>query len=371
MNHIRHFLCFLLLISMLLSAHLPSAGASSCTPEWEHIRRELDCQGQKIVVDALTNTNLPETVCEYDASQRIMTEEKLRALVSVAAPGYENMPLVSPHAPWGDDDSGFKLIDEEAGVWASPDVAFGIERYNEARERLSAGTTFGPSHFYLEPIDPKEVAGLKELSYPDALKLLEPILEKTELTLGEPWLVETYDLDTFYSSQKKCNETFHEHYNYTWETGDEVYQIQYPVYFQGLPLHIQGSGLVVGKLSIAHTSLDIILRADGTLLELYASSTIDNPAATSPEARPLSLEQILDVYTQFLSSYVIPDHLEPRVNRISLEYLVWEDYIGFQPTYHLVPVWCFYMPETDPIAPEVSNHVEYFNAVTGEHVNMD
>ena len=61
----RHFLFFFLMISILLSAHLPSAAASSYTPQWEHIQRELDCQGQKIVIDAITDTNLPETVCEY------------------------------------------------------------------------------------------------------------------------------------------------------------------------------------------------------------------------------------------------------------------------------------------------------------------
>ena len=77
MNNIKRLLCFLLLMGLLLSAHLPSAAASSYTPQWEHIQRELDCQGQKIVIDAITDTNLPETVCEYNASQRVMTEEKL------------------------------------------------------------------------------------------------------------------------------------------------------------------------------------------------------------------------------------------------------------------------------------------------------
>ena len=63
MNNKSRFLCFSLLIILLLSAHLPSAAASSYTPQWKHIQRELDCQGQKIVIDAITDTNLPETGC--------------------------------------------------------------------------------------------------------------------------------------------------------------------------------------------------------------------------------------------------------------------------------------------------------------------
>ncbi|MBR5960138.1 MAG: hypothetical protein IKZ98_04025 [Clostridia bacterium] len=371
MSHIRSFLCFLLLMSMLLSAHLPSAGASSCVPEWDHVQRELDCQGQKIVIDAITDTNLPEMVREYDASLRVMSEEKLRALVSVAAPGYENMPLVWPRAPGGDDDYAWSLKDEKAGVLASPGIAFGMTRYLDTDERFTAGTSYDFTHFYKEPVDPNEVEGLKELSYPDALKLLEPVLAATELPLGEPRYVKVYDVDTFYSNQKRHNEEWHTSYDYTWQASDGIYEMQYPVYIQGLPLHIQGSGLVVGKKSISYTSLDIILRADGTFLKVYMSDPIDALVATSPEAKPLSLEQILDVYAQFLSSYALPDYVEPRVSRVSLEYLVWLQRTGALPAFNLVPVWCFYMPERDRINPEGYDHVEYFNAVTGEHVNMD
>ena len=370
MNNKRRFLCFLLLMSILLSAHLPSAGASFYTPRWEHIQRELDCQGQKIIIDAITDTNLPETVCEYNASQRVMTEEKLRALVAVAAPGYENMPLVWPRSPERDPYYAWNLMDEEAGIIVSPSISFGLERYLETSEQLIVGTRDNFAHFYKEPIDPEKVEGLKELSYPEALKLLEPILAATELSLGEPRFVKVYDLDTFTSNQKWYNETLHEHNNFTWQASDELYKLEYPVYFQGLPLYTQG-GLIVGNKSIAYTSLDITLRADGTLLVLHADSVMDNPVATSPVAKPLSLEQMLDVYTQFSSSIILPDYVEPRVCRISLEYLVWEDYTENLPTFQLVPVWCFYLPVTDPIVPVEYNYVQFFNAITGECLVMD
>ena len=368
MNHKRRFLCFLLMMSILLSAHLPSAAASSYTPQWEHIQRKLDCQGQKIVIDAITDTNLPETVCEYKASQRVMTEEKFRKFVSVAAPGYETMPLVRLQSPDGDD--GWVLEDEEAGILATPGIPFCLERYLETGARLSVGTTYDFAHFYKEPIDPETVEGLKELSYPETLKLLEPVLTSTELSLGEPRFVKAYDLDTFNSNQKQYNDTFHEHNNFTWQASDEIYQIQYPVYFQGLPLFTQG-GHPVGDKTIAYTSLDITLQADGTLLQLYACSTLDNPIATRPEATPLSLEQMLDVYTQFSSSIILPNYVEPRVSRISLEYLVLEDYIGNLPTYQLFPVWCFYLPYNDPIASAEYDYVQFFDAITGEYLMMD
>ena len=368
MNNKRRFLCFLLLVSFLLSAHLPSARAFSYSPQWEHVQRELDCQGQKIVIDAITDINLPETVCEYNASQRIMTEEKLRAFVAVAAPGYETMPLVRLQSPDGDD--GWVLEDEEAGILATPGIPFCLERYLETGAQLSVGTTYDFSHFYKEPIDPQAVESLKELSYPETLKLLESVLTATELSLGEPRFVKVYDLDTFNSNQKQYNDTFHEHNNFTWQASDELYKLEYPVYFQGLPLHAQG-GLVIGDKSTAYTSLNITLRADGTLLKLHVSSTIDNPVATSPEAKPLSLEQMLDIYVQFLSSIILPDYVEPRVCRISLEYLVWLDYTNTLPTYQLVPFWCFYLPYNDPVASEDYNYVQYFNAVTGEYLNID
>ena len=371
MNNKSRFLCFLLLMTILLSLQLSSAVASSYTPQWEHIQRELDCQGQKIVIDAITDINLPETVCEYNASQRVMTEEKFRKFVSTAAPGHENIPLIKPQTPEVNNDDGRIFQDEEDGIYASPGVAFGLVRYLEADERLSVGTFFGCSHLYMEPIDPATVTPLKELSYPDALKLLEPILDSTELSLGEPRFVKVYDLNTFNSNQKEYNETFHEHHNYTWETGDEIYEIQYPVYFQGLPLFTQG-GLMIGDKSIAYPALDIMLRADGTLLELHVSNIIDNPVASGPEAKPLSLEQMLDVYTQFSSSYILPDYVESRVRWISLEYLVLQDDSGFLPTYELVPVWCFYLPNVPEMGiPEEYSYVQYFNAVTGEYLVMD
>ena len=370
MNNKRQFLCFLLMMIILLSAYQPFAGASSYTSQWEHIQRELNCQGQKIVIDAITDTNLPETVCEYNASQRVMTEEKLRAFVAVAAPGYENMPLVWPHSPERDPYYAWSLKDEETGILASPSIAFGLERYLETGERLSVGTLYDCTHIYRGPIDPETVEGLKELSYPEALKMLEPILAATELSLGEPQLVKVYDLDTFIANQEHVNQVFHEQYNYTWETSDEIYKIQYPVYFQGLPLHAKG-GHVVGDKSIAYTALEITLQADGTLLELYVGSIMDNPVATGPEAKPLSLEQMLDAYNQFSCSYILPDYVEPRVSRISLEYLVWLQLTGALPTYQLVPVWCFYLSQTNRTSPEGYYYVQYFNAVTGEYLNMD
>ena len=368
MNNKRRFLCFLLLMRILLSAHLPSAGASSYTPEWEHIQKELDCQGQKIVIDAITDTNLPETVCEYNASLRVMTEEKLRAFVAVAAPGYENMPLVWPRSPEKDPYYAWSLQDEEAGISASPSIAFGLERYLEVDEQLSIGTLFDFAHFYKEPIDPNIVVSLKGLSYPEALKLLDPILAATELSLGEPQFVKAYDLDAFTSSQKQYNETFQKHNSFTWQASDELYILRYPVYFQDLPLYAQG-GLIVGDKMIARTFLDITLRADGTLLELHVDSIMDNPVAISPEAKPLSLEQMLDIYTQFSSSIILPDYVEPRVCRISLEYLVWQHYTGDIPAYHLVPVWCFYLPDLG--ASKEHNYVQCFNAITGECLNID
>ena len=369
----NRFLCFSLLIILLLSAHLPSAAASSYTPQWKHIQRELDCQGQKIVIDAITDTNLPETVCEYKASQRVLTEDKLRNFVSVAAPGYENMPLVWPRSPESDAYYEWSLKDEEAGILASPAIPFGLERYLETRERLSVGTSFDCTHFYKEPIDPHAVESLKELSYPNALKLLEPILAATELSLGEPQLVKVYNLDTFIANQEHDNKDFHENNNYTWCANEEVYKIQYPIYFEGLRLHTLGGGLVIGNKSIAYTSLDTILQADGTLLELHVDSIMDDPIASGSEAKPLSLEQILDIYTQFSSSIILPDYVEPRVSRISLEYLVWLQRTGALPTYHLVPVWCFYLPylptPDEPAA--YYDYVQYFIAVTGEYLNMD
>ena len=369
MNNKRRFLCFLLLMTILLSLQLSSAVASTYTPQWKHIQRELDCQGQKIVIDAITDTNLPETVCEYKASLRVMTEEKLRAFVAVAAPGYENMPLVWPHAQGIDADHEWTLDDEEAGVSASPSIAFGLERYHETREKLSVGTLFGSSYIYRDSIDPATVTNLKDLSYPDALKLLEPVLAATELTLGEPQLVEVYDLSTLYSNQNQYNETFHEHHNYTWETGNEIYKIQYPVYFQELPLHTHG-GLVIGDKSVAYTAMNIVLQADGTLLELHVDNIIDNPVAVGPDTKPLSLEQILDVFNQYVSSTLLPDNVDPRVRRISLEHLVKQQYTGAFPTYELIPVWCFYLPTTNPLTPENADCIQYFSAITGEYLMM-
>jgi hypothetical protein len=79
---------------------------------------------------------------------------------------------------------------------------------------------------------------------------------------------------------------------------------------------------------------------------------------------------MLDVYTQFSSSFILPDYVEPLVSRISLEYLVWLQRTGALPTYQLVPVWCFYLSETDPISPKGCYYVQYFNAITGEYLSM-
>ena len=175
-------------------------------------------------------------------------------------------------------------------------------------------------------------------------------------------------MDAFTSSQKQYNETFQKHNSFTWQASDELYILRYPVYFQDLPLYAQG-GHIIGDKMIARTFLDITLRADGTLLELHVDSIMDNPVAISPEAKPLSLEQMLDIYTQFSSSIILPDYVEPRVRRISLEYLVWQHYTGDIPAYHLVPVWCFYLPDLG--ASKEHNYVQCFNAITGECLNID
>ena len=63
---------------------------------------------------------------------------------------------------------------------------------------------------------------------------------------------------------------------------------------------------MIGDKSIAYPAMDITLRADGTLLELHVSNIIDNPVAADPEAKPLSLEQMLDENVLLKLDYFMP-----------------------------------------------------------------
>ena len=88
----------------------------------------------------------------------------------------------------------------------------------------------------------------------------------------------------------------------------------------------------------------------------------------SQSLRPIGF----DILQECPSSYILPDYVEPRVRRISLESLVWLEYSGFLPTYELVPVWCFCLSHVpDKAVPEEYDYVQYFNAVTGEYLVMD
>lgn len=367
MNYKTRLLCFSLLLGILICSTLLAAKALSYAPAWAHVRRSMDCNGKTIEINAVTDANLPKTVCEYRSSNRMWDEEELRAFLSVAASTYTNMPHFDVRDP-SSRDNHWILKDESAEVLASCEGGLCLEHYGQMRGRYSSMIS---GHAFVqrctEPIDSEDIQSLRGLGYTEALKMIEPALKSTGLTLGEPMTVEVYDLDSLTAGQKKFEETFQEQAGNVWQAEDEAYLLEYPVYFQGARLHPQG-GYVAGEESVVYTSLSILLRADGTILDLRVDSIMDNPVAIGSEEAPMSLNDMMDIYAQYLSSVIWPESSKPTVHRIMLEYIAWQSFTGEEYTYRLIPVWSFYSRSNDPAFPMLEN-VQLFHAVTGEHLD--
>ena len=95
----RKLISLLASLVCLMNGLSTSAMAEKREMQWTTVQQTLDCDGGTVEINAVSDPNIPETVCEWRTEGKVWTEEELRHIVSIVSPGDENM--LSPVAHKG------------------------------------------------------------------------------------------------------------------------------------------------------------------------------------------------------------------------------------------------------------------------------
>jgi len=351
------------LICMICGLLTPAL-ADNRTITWEQVQETLDCDGIVIRIDAMADTDTPETACEWRTEGKVWTEEELRHIVSIASPGDENMQR---HLQ---DKESIDLYDDTLDTSASTGVGYMNIDHHDKEEGLDYATVPEWNTIYRsdEPLK-IPVADLAFLSYQAALDQIMPVLNELDCTIGPPAKVIAWDVNALQANWERYHALYPEIGTRTWTTQEECYQIQFPVYYQGLRLNMQGDITNRDDLDNVGCYIAFLLNANG-LISMGANDfcMVNGKAITQPQ-KMLTLIEAIESYRQMEASTLFTQGQEKTIIKILPEYLVLKDTPSAKATYRLIPAWCFYYQiplgeGTDAM----ELHYDAIHAITGQAI---
>ncbi len=334
----RKLASMLAFLICLINGLLTPALADNRTITWKQVQETLDCDGIVIRIDAMADSNTPATVCEWRTEGKVWTEEGLRHIVSIASPGDENMQRQST----GIDD-GVGLFDDLVDTSASAGVGYLKIEHHVKEEGLEYATVPAWNTIYRsdEPLK-TPVADLAYFSYQSALDQIMPVLNMLDCTIGPPANVIGWDAKALQANWERYHALYPEIGTRTWTAQEECYQIQFPVYYQGLRLNMQGGITNRDDLDNVGCYIAFLLNANG-LISMDANDfcMVNGKTITQPQ-KMLTLAEAIECYRQMEASTLFTQTQEKTIFKILPEYLVLKDTPSAKATYQLIPAWCFY-----------------------------
>ncbi|MEG0864221.1 MAG: hypothetical protein RSE58_10605 [Clostridia bacterium] len=362
--------CVLSVFSVILGALLclcactASAAVEFRPVKWHTVQQTLACDGRTVVIDAITDLDIPLKVNEWSVHSKVWTEEELRQAVAVAAPEKESM-VRSVHP----DPEDIMLVEETTNAYASsyagcisivPTASQNWSKYDYA--------TIGPSCFYIQHEPAIEaVPPLAFANYQQVISELEPLLHTLHCEISMPDYVEAWDMDMLVQNDKHWGKAPANGESSTvWTLDDELYTLHFPAYFQGVRLHADCESEVENML-LFRTGVDCSVSAAGVLLICAEACMFDGAETLGSPEQPLSIEEAIERYRQMRANMVWEENQEIIIDKILLEYAVMRNGTEAKAPYHLIPMWCFYYKQEWADLPSGYDvKIDKIHALTGE-----
>ncbi len=361
----RKLISLLASLVCLMNGLSTSAMAEKREMQWTTVQQTLDCDGGTVEINAVSDPNIPETVCEWRTEGKVWTEEELRHIVSIVSPGDENMQRQSI----GIDD-GVGLFDDLKDTSASAGVGYLKIEYHVKEEGLeyAANPMWNTGYCSDEPLK-TPVADLTFLSFQSALDQITPVLSELDCTIGPPANMLAWDVKALQANWDRWHALYPEIGARTWTAQEECYQIQFPVYYQGLRLNMQGGITNRDDLDNVGCYIAFLINAN-RLISLNANDfcMVNGKAITQPQ-KMLTLTEAIECYRQMEASTFFTQGQEKTIIKILPEYLVLKDIPSNKATYRLIPAWCFYYQiPLDGGTDAMELHYDAIHAITGQAI---
>ena len=367
-------------IALMLAAWLAlcaSAGAEGLRiPQWERVRRTLDCDGKTVRIDAVTDVDIPALACEWMAEQPPLDKERLYAFAAAARQA--DLSLLF-------DDEEVTLIHEDTGYNATM-LHGSLDVRNQSRKSayslslryVNKKAPF-PAIFReeapcelpgLEYLTLKEalceLPGLGDFTLEEALGRLQPALGLLGVEIGEPSYAAAWDAAALQYSYDRWEYPRKE--EKTWQREEAAYQIDFPVYFKGIRLLASGRRLIDERIHYTYSQIRCIITPSETV-HLGAEDCLFGVCRPLGEPQPLlTLEEAIDRFRELRCSmsWAFADEEDGLVvDKILLQYAVRKTVRKGYAAYQLTPVWSFYYKTYDNFK-DCYDCFNLINAFTGE-----
>lgn len=350
----------LFICSLALLCNSSSLATELNIPRWQKVQQKIDCDGYGIIIDAVTDLNIPNTASELQVQPWQWTEDELRDVLSVVSPGDEDMkrqPRTDPN-----DIALFDVLTETNCHAYMDHFSISHIQRDEGHE-YAAFPTIG-YHSY-EPI-PDTVPDLTTLRFSEAMEFLKPVLNKLNCKVGYPAEIKMWDRKSLQDNYDLYRSTSTNLTERIWTTEDEQYAFSFPVYYNNIRLCMNGKTLH-DNFSLSGGSINAVIDHIGIVRFWLANCIFTEVEILTQPQKILTLTEALKAYQSMRASMLIENEEDLKITKILLEYLILHD--SSNDSYQLIPAWCFYHENANTTYnyPELS--YEAIHAITGKPID--
>jgi hypothetical protein len=211
---------------------------------------------------------------------------------------------------------------------------------------------------------------LPTMEYEKIIGRLELFLAALDCEIGEPAYVWAWDQKALQANWDWAASVLPEIGMKEFTFDDECYNIIFPLYFKGVRVIIESSGMQHGNKLNAGGFVNVVVNKTGIIRCQFTNGIFSNATAASEPQSILTLSNAIERYCQMRSNMLIADEDEFVITKILFQYLVQEEIPLGKTPIRLIPVWTFYHERQHDDFPVPELVYEMIHAITGEPIEI-
>lgn len=359
MKRIVHSL-IMMLVMMLLCW---SASAESVWVEetWEHVSRELDCDGLPMTVNADVLAVTPgTTVREYQT----VKQTNAFARDAVASIDWEALDFDTSIQQTVSDDILYYYNGNPHSEKVGSDYSYGAGFY-DLHVRYNA-MPYGYVDDMLYELDTSDFGAL---TWEGIMKRAESAAEVLNIQIGQPRSMKRTESYKAADAYWELNLPYLSQFGYTEEDLEQggTIEVFMPAYYQGMRLYSGEQVGLPGESRMLEPLFSLRLDRDGWLVSMYCP-LFNGWTPKGEEATPLTFEDALENLRQAYANMYLPNVAGIAVHEAALEYVLMSSDFVARDGFTAYPTWVFQM--NLKYDGEEEGDMEYvgIHAITGEKI---
>ena len=310
----------IILAVLLCFACAASAESVWVEEEWQHVYREIDCDGLPMIIDADV-LRVPEDMMVQEYHMDLLSSSYCRTKVSEI--DWESLGFPTENMEWH-VDFGYDGFNAQYSVYLFRNGEIFAGKRNTIYNRIAVNN---------REMYEQDWRDLPHVPFAAADQWAEKVAEELGLKIGRACRGKRMDAAAI-SDKLKNNPAYDEKEI----AAAEYFDIYYPVYYNGMRLYSDECPGLPGETQLLEMPLHLKVTADG-LVYMRAPHIEGTLTPKGKQKQPLTAEQAIEALASTYSDMYLPDIASMTVSEIAFEYCAMTGDRSPYKGYTLYPVW--------------------------------